>query len=113
MSGWASERSGSAVLEVARRRRTWDFEANEIIIIYLLCQYAQKRGHGLREVEEDADVALGLGQRHCALQRGQARGAITSGLESKRLYSEDLDNPSGPVALDGGVQQPRAAGSRR
>ena len=68
---------------------------------------SEQGGHGWALVDEDADVALRLGQRQRASQRRQRSRDVAARLVGERLQHQDLDDAARPAAL----RPPRAGGA--
>ena len=66
----------------------------------LLRRQLQQRRHGRPFVDEDADVALRLSQRHRARQRGERTRQIAARVTGECLHDEDVDRaPAAPTVL--------------
>ena len=63
-------------------------------------------GHGRALVDEDPDVALGLGERQRLAERGGRARSRRRGVPGEGQQHEDLDDAPGPRPLLGCGEQP-------
>lgn len=82
-----------------RRAAGGEETAGVLTVDALLCRATQEVDHWRALVEEESDVALGLGKRQCLFQRFKSSGDVSSILVGERLQGQDPDDASRPLSF--------------